>query len=101
MILKDFKDGCRLKHTMSLDAVQKKYDELKARIEQLKAKVSTDAPNLLEKNTLFSMKKFALMRQAEIQPRDDDTHKSGDVLLPECNLLLKEAAETTSNSLRI
>ena len=69
MLLKTWKDQCRQFHAMSQTAIDCKYYELKRDIEQAKlstvtfdATINSEKPNPMLINTLFSMKKFALVK---------------------------------------
>ena len=98
MLLKNYKDHCRLKHTMTSETIQEKYDELKTRVEHSRAesagktrKVAIDGPIPVEKSNLFSMKRFALMKQAGPIPRDDEFRSTS-------NLLQRESGELAVSS---
>lgn len=63
MLLKNWKDHCHQFHTISQIAIDCKYNELKKTIEKSKLGTTTsENPNPLSISTLFSMKKFALIK---------------------------------------
>ncbi|CAF4081258.1 unnamed protein product, partial [Rotaria magnacalcarata] len=69
MLLKNWKDHCRQFHAMSQTAIDCKYYELKRNIEQsnlstvtLDTTTTSEQPNSMPINTLFSMKKFVLVK---------------------------------------
>ncbi|CAM2728844.1 unnamed protein product [Rotaria socialis] len=69
MLLKNWKDHCRQFHAMSQTAIDCKYYELKRNIKQsnlstvtLDTTTNSENPNSMPINTLFSMKKFVLVK---------------------------------------
>lgn len=73
MLLKNWKDHCRQMHTMLPSIIDAKYNEIKKDIEKSRSTiVASDVTTVIEKpipittNTLFSMKKFALTKSANL-----------------------------------
>ena len=73
MLLKNWKSHCQQMHNMSQTEVDVKYYEMKKDVEQSKLGtvashlVTIEKPTPLIKNTLFSMKKFALTKTDNVQ----------------------------------
>jgi hypothetical protein len=72
MLLKNWKDHCRQKHAMSQKAIDMAYSTLKSQIERSKttavSSITTtdiDKPISVPKKDLFSLKKFALIKDSD------------------------------------
>ncbi|CAF3619943.1 unnamed protein product [Rotaria socialis] len=89
MLLKTSKDHCRQFRAMSQTAIGCKYYELKRDIEQAKpsivtlhATINSEKQNSMPINTLFSMKKFALVKSTIINENIQAADVDNQIKLP-------------------
>jgi hypothetical protein len=105
MLLKNWKTHCQQMHTMSQTAIEAKYNELKKDVEQIKSKTVTsnmtttvEKPSPLAKNTLFSMKKFALAKSINLEaPVVDVGNQMNQLLSTELDIQDTALKSTTND----
>lgn len=88
MLLKNWKDHCRAKHSMlmSEEKIDNQYEQLKSNISSTSSKTTSTTSTSMVTKSIFSMKNFVVTKETSPQTSNtSDTQSFGDAQSPESN----------------